>query len=221
MKPTNLSTITMIKVAQFSEDRNEQCAMLEGLKQRRDLYNLDPLLELAFDEGQHYSVRRAATECAAIHNNQLTLQWMRSKAENRFAPAGQRAIALQGLAALQMPNQTLPVLEQVASSSGRSELRAEAIRIIGRYRNLRCVGMLTVLLRNADEVVSQAAQEALEHLLEGHGGRSVVVKKMMQRAEQLQQQGNQHAAREVLEVATRLEPYNGKLLYKKARLAVA
>lgn len=44
---------------------------------------------------------------------------------------------------------------------------------------------------------------------------------MMQRAEQLQQQGNAQGAREVLEVATRLEPYNGKLLYKRARLAVA
>jgi len=100
-------------------------------------------------------------------------------------------------------------------------LRAEAIRIIGRYRNLRSVGMLTVLARNADEVVAEAAQEALEQLLEGHGGRSVVVKKMMQRAEQLQQEGNRHTAQEVLEVATRLEPYNGKLLYRKARLAVA
>jgi len=221
MRQTDFSTVTMIKVAQFSEDRNEQCAMLEALKQRRDLYNLDPILELAVDEGQHYGVRRAATECAAIHNNQLTLQWMRSKAENRFTPVGQRAMALQGLASLQMPNQTLPVLEQVASGSGKPELRAEAIRLIGRYRNLRSVGMLTVLVRHADDVVSQAAQEALEHLLEGHGGRSVVVKKMMQRAEQLQQEGNRHAAREVLEVATRLEPYNGKLLYKKARLAVA
>jgi hypothetical protein len=43
----------MIKVAQFSEDRAEQCAMLESLKQRRDLYNLDPILELAVDESQH------------------------------------------------------------------------------------------------------------------------------------------------------------------------
>ncbi len=36
------------------------------------------------------------------------------------------------------------------------ELRAEAIRLIGRYRNLRIVGMLTadseLLMRNADEV---------------------------------------------------------------------
>ena len=221
MRQTNLSTVTMIKVAQFSEDREEQCAMLENLKRRRDLYNLDPILELAVDEGQHYQVRRAAAECAATHNNQLTLQWMRSKAENRFGSPRQRAMALQGLAALQMPNQTLPVLEQVAGGSGNSELRAEAIRLIGRYRNLRSVGMLTVLMRNADEVVAQAAQDALDHLVEGHGGRSAVVKKMMQRAEQLQQEGNRQAAREVLEVATRLEPYNGKLLYKKARLAVA
>lgn len=221
MKPTTLSTMTMIEVAQFSEDRSEQCAMLETLKQRRDLYNLDPIMEIAVHESQHYSVRRAATECAAIHNNQFTLEWLKRKAENRFGAVGERVMALQGLAALQMPNQTLPVLEQVAGSSGRSELRAEAIRLIGRYRNLRSVGMLTVLMRNADEIVAQAAQEALDHLVEGHGGRSVVVKKMMQRAEQLQQEGNQHAAREVLEVATRLEPYNGKLLYKRARLAVA
>jgi len=221
MQATNLSTVTMVKVARFSEDRAEQCATLEELKQRRDLYNLEPILELALEEGQHYSVRRAATECAAIHNSQFTLEWMKGKAGNRFGSVGERAMALQGLAALQMPNQTLPVLEQMASSHGKPELRAEAIRIIGRYRNLRSVGMLTVLARNADEVVAEAAQEALEQLLEGHGGRSVVVKKMMQRAEQLQQEGNRHTAQEVLEVATRLEPYNGKLLYRKARLAVA
>jgi hypothetical protein len=81
--------------------------------------------------------------------------------------------------------------------------------------------MLTVLMRNRDEEVAVAAQESLDHLVEGHGGRSGVVKKMMQRAEQLQQQGNRQAAREVLESASRLEPYNGKLLYKKAKLAVA
>jgi hypothetical protein len=173
------------------------------------------------DEAQHYSVRRVATECAAIHNGQFTLEWMKNKAENPFVQVGERAMALQALAALQMPNQTLPVMEQVASGRSKPELRAEAIRIIGRYRNLRSVGMLTVLMRNVEEVVAEAAQEALEHLLEGHGGRSAVVKKMIHRAEQLQQQGNRQAAREVLEVATRLEPYNGKLLYKKARLAVA
>jgi len=221
MRPTNLSTVTMIKVAQFSDDRSEQCAMLEALKDRRDVYNLDPVLQLAIDEGQHWSVRRAATECAAIHKGELTLNWMRSKAENRFNPAGERGMALQALAALQMPNQTLPVLEQVATSPGKPQLRAEAIRLIGRYRNLRSVSMLTVLMRNADEEVAGAAQESLDHLVEGHGGRSVVVKKMMQRAEQLQQQGNRQAAREVLEAASRLEPYNGKLLYKKAKLAVA
>ena len=52
---------------------------------------------------------------------------------------------------------------------------------------LRSVGMLTVLVRNADGVVSRAAQASLDHLLEGPGGRSLVVKKMMQRAEQLHQ----------------------------------
>ena len=221
MKATNFTTVTMMKVAHVSEDRSEQCAMLEELKQRRDLYNLDPILEIAVDEGQHFSVRRAASECVAVHNNQFTLQWLKGKAENRFGAAGERVMALQSLAALQLPNQTLPVLEQVAGSAGKAQLRAEAIRLIGRYRNLRSVGMLTVLMRNADEVVAGAAKEALDHLLEGHGGRSAVVKKMIERAEQLQQQGNRQAAREVLEVATRLEPYNGKLLYKRARLAVA
>jgi HEAT repeat protein len=221
MRPTNLSTVTMIKVAQFSDDRSEQCAMLEALKDRRDVYNLDPVLQLAIDEGQHWSVRRAATECAAIHNGELTLDWMRGKAADRFTPVGERVMALQALAALQMPNQTLPVLEQVATGPGKPQLRAEAIRLIGRYRNLRSVSMLTVLMRNPDEEVAVAAQESLDHLVEGHGGRSGVVKKMMQRVEQFQQQGNRQAAREVLEAASRLEPYNGKLLYKKAKLAVA
>lgn len=154
----NLSTMTMLKVAQFSEDRSEQCAMLEALQQRRDLYNLEPILELAVAEGQHYSVRRAATECAAIHNGQLTLEWLKGKAENRFGPRDERMAALQALAALQLPNKTLPVLERVASGPEKPQLRAEAIRIIGRYRNLRSVGLLTVLLRNAEELVAEAAQ---------------------------------------------------------------
>ena len=221
MRPTNLSTVTMIKVAQFSEDRSEQCGMLETLKNRNDLYNLDPILQLACDEAQHGSVRQAATECAAVHNDRYALQWIRNKAENRFAPVGQRKAALQALGALQMPNQTLPLLEQVASNPGKSELRAEAIRLVGKFRNLRSVGLLTVLARNANYEVAEAAQAALDHVMEGHGGRSAVVKKMMQRAESLQQEGNRQAAREVLQVASRLEPYNGKLLYKMARMSAA
>jgi hypothetical protein len=42
---------------------------------------------------------------------------------------------------------------------------------------------------------------------------------MLQRAETLEQQGNRKGAREVLQVASRLEPYNGKVLYRLARLA--
>src|SRR5580658_1943268 len=121
MRVTNLSTVTMMKVAQFSEDRAEQCAMLEDLKHRRDVYNLDPIPEIAVDEGQHYSVRRAATECAAIQNGQFTLEWMKNKAESRFESVAGRVMALQGLAALQMPTQTLPVLEKVAANPGNPQ----------------------------------------------------------------------------------------------------
>jgi hypothetical protein len=41
MQGRNLTTITMVKVAQVSEDRAEQIALLEELRSRRDLYNLD------------------------------------------------------------------------------------------------------------------------------------------------------------------------------------
>jgi HEAT repeat protein len=221
MQVNELSTVTMIKVAQFSEDRSEQCAMLEAIKNRRDVFNLEPVLQMAINEEQHWSVRRAAIECAAIQNRELSLHWMRSRAENSSAPVGQRTRALQALAALQLPKQTLPVMERVATSSAPAPIRAEAVGLIGRYRNLRSVAVLTVLMRNPDPVIARAAGEALEHLMEGHGGRSEVVKKMMQRAELLQKQGNRQAAREVLETASWLEPYNGKLLYKKAKLAVA
>lgn len=222
MRTNNLSTATMIKVVQFSEDWSEQCEMLETLKYRRDLFNLEPVLRVAINEAQHHSVRRAATECAAKHNQSFTLKWLSDKAENRFVPVRERRMAMQALAALHLPTKTLPVLEQIANNSvGREakEARVEALRLIGKYRNLRSVGLLTVLERNRDHVIAQAAQEALDYLMEGHGGRRVVTQKMMQRADLLEQQGNRQGAREVLQVATRLEPYNGKLLYRMARLA--
>lgn len=222
MRSNNLSTATMIKVVQFSEDWSEQCAMLETLKRRRDLFNLDPVLRIAVDETKHHSVRRAATECAATHNESFTLKWLCDKAENRFALARERRMAMQALAALHLPTRTLPVLEQIASNSvGREakEARVEALRLIGKYRNLRSVGLLTVLERNRDVMIAQAAQAALDQLIEGHGGRRVVTQKMLQRAETLEQQGNRKGAREVLQVASRLEPYNGKVLYRLARLA--
>lgn len=221
MKQHSISTATLMRAVQFSMDWNEQCSMLETLKGRRDLYNLEPILNLAVDEGQHYKVRRAATECAATHNGAFTLNWMRNKAEDRYAPAGQRKLALQALAALQLPNDTLPVLEQVASNAGPWEVRTEAIRLIGKYRNVRSVGLLTVLAHNQHRDVAEASNQALTQLLEANGGRNAVVSKMLQRAEELQEHGNRQAAREVMEVATRLEPYNGKLLYHLARLSAA
>lgn len=224
MRSNNLSTATMIKVVQFSEDWSEQCAMLNTLKHRRDLFNLEPILRLAVSEEQHFSVRRAATECAATHNEAFALKWLCDKAENRFAPASERRMAMQALAALHLPTKTLPVLEQIASNSvGREakQARVEALRLIGKYRNLRSVGLLTVLERNRDQVIAGAAQSALDHLMEGHGGRRAVTQKMLQRADLLEEQGNRQGAREVLQVASRLEPYNGKLLYRMARLAAA
>jgi hypothetical protein len=222
MRNNNLSTATMIKVVQFSEDWDEQRGMLEELKHRRDLFNLEPVLRLAVDNTQHPSVRKAAAECAAAHNGAFALEWLRGRAENRFTPARERKLALQGLAALHRPNHTLPVMERIASNSeGREakEVRAEAIRLVGKYRNLRSVGLLTVLERNRDEMIARAAQAALDHLTEGHGGRRAVTQKMLDRAEMLEGQGDRQGAREVLQVAARLEPCNGKLLYKLARLA--
>jgi hypothetical protein len=222
MRNNNLSTATMIKVVQFSEDWDEQRAMLEELKRRRDLFNLEPVLRLAVDDVQHPSVRKAAAECAAAHNAAFALEWLRARAENRFTPARERKLALQGLAALHRPVQTLPVLEQIAGNSGgreAKEVRAEAIRLVGKYRNLRSVGLLTVLECNPDDLISRAARAALDHMLEGHGGRRAVTQKMLERAEMLESRGDWQGAREVLRVATRLEPNNGKLLLKLARMA--
>jgi hypothetical protein len=224
MQTNNLSTATMIKVVQFSEDWAEQCAMLDVLKHRRDLFNLDPVLRLAVSQAQPFSVRRAATECAATHNESFALKWISDRAENRFLPAHERILALEALAALHRPNETLPVLEQIASNSAGREAkqaRVEALRLIGKYRNLRSVGLLTELERDRDRVIAAAAQAALDNLIEGHRGRRIVTQKMLQRADLLEKQGNRHAAREVLRVASRLEPNNGKLLYRIARLAAA
>ena len=88
------------------------------------------------------------------------------------------------MAALHRPNQTLPVLEQLAGNSGgreAKEVRAEAIRLVGKYRNLRSVGLLTVLERNPDEVIARAARAALEQMLEGHGGRRAVTNALMRK----------------------------------------
>lgn len=224
IRPNNLSTATMIKVVQFSEDWSEQCAMLKALTHRRDLFNLEPILRVAVAEEQPLSVRKAATQCAAAHNEPLALKWLRDVAENRFAPARERKMAMQALAALHLPKDTLPVLEQIADNSvGREakQARVEALRLIGMYRNLSSVGLLTKLARDRDRFIANAAESALEHLVATHGGRRVVTQKMLQVADMLEQQGNRKGARQVLQSATRLEPYNGKLLYRMARLAAA
>lgn len=221
MNTQHLSTMTMVKAVAFSEDWNEQRSMLEELARRRDLYNLEPILNVAVDQTHHFTVRRAATECVATHNETFTLQWLRRKAENHFTPASQRKMAMQALASLQLPNKTRPVFERIARGTGSLEARVEAIRLIGKYRNLRDAGLLTVLAVNKNRVIAEAAQAALDHMIEAHGGRRAVTQKMMERARQFQASGQWQEAQDVLEVAKRVDPYNGKILYELARAAVA
>jgi hypothetical protein len=195
--------------------------MLEELARRQDVYNHEPILRMALDEGQVPSVRRAATECAATLDESYTLEWLRRKAEHQFTSGAQRKMAMQALANLQRPNKTRKVFEQIADGVGSIEARVEAIRLIGKYRNLASTALLMELSRNRNHMIARAARAALDHMIEANGGRRAVAQKMLERAYKLRAEGQRAAAEEVLETASRLDPTNGKVLVEVARLAVA
>jgi HEAT repeat protein len=166
-------------------------------------------------------VRRAAIECAALRNSAQALAWLRQLIEDRSASVGARRLAIQALAALQLPHATLPVLEQLARSHGPDALRIDAIRMIAKFRNLRSVSALLTVSEDINRVVAGTASAALDELIEVQGGRSAVIDKMLDRAIALKQQGKVRAAGAVLEAASRLAPYDGRVLYQVATLSVA
>lgn len=221
MNTIQLSTTTLARAVKFEQDWSTQRSILETLKHRKDLFNLEPVLELAVDQEQHPAVRRSAVECAATHNGQFTLRWLRELVENTRAAAGARRLALHGLSVLQLPHLTLPVIEQTARNSGPYDLRIEALGLVAKYRNVRSAGLLTELARGHNTAIAEAAKAALDDLIEANGGRRAVVAKMIDRAGVLKQRGQRAEAEDVLRVAARLEPYNGKLLYEMARIARA
>lgn len=221
MTPTNLSTMTLVRALQASEDWNEQEAILADLRSRRDLFNLEPILQLAVEGNKPQRVRRAAVECAVTQDEQKTMNWLRNWAEDSFTPAAQRKLAIQALAALQMPGATLPVLEAIASSRGAREARIESIKLVGVYRNVRSTGVLMMLSRDRDAGIAAAAQEALDHLIESNGGRFQVVARLKERADQMAGRGYREVAMDCLRIASRLNPSDGSVLSRLARLSAA
>jgi hypothetical protein len=221
MTPTNLSTMTLVRALQASENWDEQEAILADLRSRGDLFNLEPILQLAVDETKPQRVRRAAVVCAATQDEQKTMNWLRNWAEDSFTPAPQRKLAIQALAALQMPGATLPVLEAIASSRGAREARIEAIKLVGVYRNVRSTGVLMMLARDRDRAIAAAAQEALDRLIESNGGRYQVVARLKDRADQMAGRGFRDAAMECLRIASRLNPADGGVMSRLARLSAA
>lgn len=217
----SLSTPTLMKLAGVSENWEEQKEILGLLRDRSDLFNLEPVLRIAFNPSFHFTVRRAAIECAAAHNPDLTLARTIQTAENRSLGADQREAALFNLAALQNPFRTLPVLENVAGQHGPTQLRCAAIKLVGKFRNVRSATLLKSLTRDRDYGVAQQACQALGELIEANGGLHQVVQKLTERADYLVRNRKMAAAREALQAAVELDPRNGQTLYKLARLAVA
>lgn len=221
MTATNLSTMTLVRALQASEDWNEQEEILADLRSRTDLFNLEPILQIAVQGNRPHRVRRAAVVCAATQDEHKTLNWLRNWAEDTFTPAAQRKMAIQALAALQMPNATLPVLEAIAASRGAREARIEAIKLVGVYRNVRSTGVLMLLARDRDNAISGAAQEALDHLIQSNGGRYQVVARLKERADHMAGRGYRDVAVDCLRTASRLNPADGSVLSRLARLAAA
>ena len=213
--------MTLVRALQASEDWNEQEAILADLRERRDLFNLEPILQLAVEGSKPHRVRRAAVQCAATQNEEKTLNFLRNWAEDSFTSALQRKLAIQALAALQMPGATLPVLEAIASSRGAREARIEAIKLVGVYRNVRSVGVLMLLARDRDGSIAGAAQEALDHLIESNGGRYQMVARLKERADQMAGRGYREVAMDCLRIASRLSPSDGAIMSRLARLSVA
>lgn len=219
MNNKQLSTTTLVRALEVSDDWNELRAMLEELKHRRDLFNLDPILEIAVDDGQHIAVRRAAVECAGTRNLAFTLNWLQRRANDRFIPARRRARSLDALAALQMPHKTLPVFEQIAQHTDAREVRVQAIALIGRFRNLRSITMLTALAKERDRTIAEAAQQALDRIIESNGGIRETANKMLRFAQGLRRERRHQEAVGILKAARKIDPYNGKLLYELASIA--
>jgi hypothetical protein len=218
---TSLSTMTLIRALEVSEDWTEIESILADLRSRTDVFNLDPILRITLNGAKPLRVRRAAVACAATLNQEQTMNFLRNWAEDVFTPAAERKLAIQGLAALQLPNLTLPILESLAANRGAREARLEAINLLGIMRNVRSVGLLMELTRDRDHAVADGAQNALEHLVQANGGRYQVVSLLKSRADQLATRGQSDAARDTLRVAVRLDPSDGSVLSRIARLAAA
>lgn len=206
-----LSTTTLLAALPLEPNWDRQISILRELEQRRDLYNVLPLLAVALQPAQHPDVRRGAIECAALHASEATLRGLMTKAEDSRAPEGERALALQALAALKLPNETLPLFERVAAQWGPIEVRVQAIELCGRLRNIRSVSVLTRLAAGPEGAVAAAARQALDHLVTRNGGRDAVVDRMCERAEFFTTRGKPHDARGVIDAARRLAPFDSRV----------
>ena len=203
-----LSTNVLLRSLEFEANWDTLVAMLEELKNQRDVYDVAPLLKLSLEETLPHWVRRAAIECAAIHDTAASLQWLGSKVKNRYLPTQKRILAIQALAALQLPDRTLPLLEEIADQRGSPKVRMEAIQWLGRFQNLRSLDLLLELKEDQDRGIRQASRKALDHVIDRQGGPREVVEKMKERAEKLYQQGRITEARRILKVAARLAPHD-------------
>jgi hypothetical protein len=221
MTTNRLSTITLIRALEVSEDWNEQESILADLRSRNDLFNLDTILRIVLDGTRPLRVRRAAVACAATHNPAKTLDFLRNCAEDILNSAGERKLAIQGLAALQLPSQTLPILENIAANRGAREARFEAVTLLGIMRNVRSAALLLELTRDRDRVIAEGAQNSLDRLIQSNGGRYQVVTLLKNRADQLTARGQAGQAKEALRVASRLDPSDGSVLSRLARLSAA
>ena len=217
MQNIPVSSPSLISVLRWEPPDHAKIIVGE-LRGRTDILNVVPLLEIATDDAAQNWLRRDATELAAIHGTERAVAWLRDFVCDGKQPTVRRMLAIDALAALQLPDKTLDIIEDIARQPGNTELRASAINQLARFRNLRSISTLVALLPDRDAGVRAAADAAISKIFESYGGRVKATQLMVERAENEYRRGNYQLARRVSDTVLHLDPLNSRGLYIRARL---
>jgi hypothetical protein len=216
-----LSTSALVQVLPKERNWDNQVAIVHTLNARTDVYNIMPLCEFMMDPRQNRNVQREVGRCIARHGAAQGVKYFEEKVGNLRTSLLQKKLALRALADFSLPEQTIPVLERIASTSESMALRAEALFRIGAAGRLENLPLLSILTRHRNPVVAEAAARALNKVVDTVGGHGAAVAKLLGWAEECMRQRNRDAAEGVVRAALRLSPDSGRVLLALARLQIA